>query len=119
MGDEYSQAAVDRVLAKGGMPLAKVRQPARHLLFFEASRKSSPRNSGSWSLSASVMVKSGIYAGATSTVGHRHGTVANPAFYGVFVDGHVERLLVNDVAADLQLRKDLFAGGGKNGKSIY
>lgn len=101
-------------------PLAVVKDPARELLFIEAAKnlddEVTPRNSGAFTAPSTELAKGNFEY--PNTVAQRHGSASDPAFYGAFVDGHVERFNLNELADDDERRRTLFSAQ-QNGNSIY
>jgi len=112
----------DNIMAKNTFrPLVVVQDPAKELLFFEAGRELSEditaRNSGSF-MSWVKKLASGDFD-YQNTVGHRHGSESDPAFYGAYVDGHIERFKINELKGDAEQLQTLFSARNASGNSLY
>jgi prepilin-type N-terminal cleavage/methylation domain-containing protein len=102
-------------------PLVVVQDPARELLFFEAGMELSEditaRNSGAF-MSWAKKLASGDFD-YQNTVGRRHGSESDPAFYGAYVDGHIERFKVNELKGDAERLQTLFSARNASGNGLY
>ncbi len=97
-----------------------VREPAKELLFYEAAKNLNedvtPYNSGGFKAwTKKLAVGDFDYP---NTVARRHGSKSDPAFYGIFVDGHVERFKLNKLKKDDERWQTLFSAN-QSGNSIY
>lgn len=102
-------------------PLVAVQDPAQELLFVEAGKNLNqdvtPRNSGGFKLWTKMLVMGNF--DYLNTVARRHGSESDPAFYGVYVDGHIERFNLNELAADAGRRQTLFSARDAGGNGLY
>jgi prepilin-type N-terminal cleavage/methylation domain-containing protein len=102
-------------------PLVVVRDPAKELLFMEAGKNLNqdvtPRNSGGFKLWTKMLAMGNFEY--TNTVARRHGSESDPAFYGVYVDGHIERFNLNELADDDERRQTLFSARDAGGNGLY
>jgi len=89
------------------IPLAAIQTPSRKLLFFEGGKAESPRTRGAFVAPWSEIVRGNMEH--PNTIARRHGSDEKPAFFGIFVDGHVERFDFHEFVADEERRRELFS----------
>jgi hypothetical protein len=87
--------------------LAAIQSPSRKLLFFEGGKAVNPRQKGAFVAWAQPIVQGNMEY--HNTIARRHGTDEKPVFFGIFVDGHVERFDFHEFVADEKRRKELFS----------
>ena len=113
-------AANDNIMEQGVLrPTVAIRDPAKELLFFEGAKNTgnlTPYSSGGFKAWTKQLANGNFEY--PNTVARRHGSESDPVFYGVYVDGHVERFNLNELAEDDELRQTIFSAND-NGTSIY
>ncbi len=111
----------DNIMKRNGFRSSLiVYDPAKELLFYEAAKNGNedvtPYNSGAFKAWTKKLAQGNF--DYPNTVARRHGSESDPAFYGVFVDGHVERFKLNELKKDDERRQTLFSAN-QSGNSIY
>jgi prepilin-type N-terminal cleavage/methylation domain-containing protein len=97
-----------------------VQDPAKELMFYEAAKNDeelTPYNSGAF-MAWTKQLASGNFD-YPNTVARRHGSESDPAFYGVYVDGHIERFNFNELKEDAERRQTLFSARDAGGNGLY
>lgn len=86
--------------------LRNIDEPHRHFLFFEAAPRNYLNEGGTWTAWGKRIAAKEIY---NTTIAQRHGPLNDPSFYGVFVDGHTERVQYIDFWENDHARKNMIS----------